>query len=390
MMKILLVHNDYAKYSGEEAVVDKMHFLFQSLGHQVCELRMTTAGSRDNLGGQIKGFISGIYSPKGVKAMREILMKERPDIVNVHNLYPFISPAALRECKKMGIPVVMTVHNYRLICPTGLFTRDKRICEYCLQKGNEWGCVKYNCENSIPKSIGYAARNAAARLRKDYLECVDMFACLTLFQRQKLIEAGFPEEKLTVIPNFIDNIPASITYPNSIDSSYVAYAGRLSEEKGIDLILETAHRNPDIRFKFAGALNLKDEKLKKELMELPNVYYQGYLTGQELEDFYRNAAFFVMASKWYEGFPMTILETGSFGKTMVAPAHGGFPEIIDGIGKLFTPGDAESLEKAIRELWDNRGKARDLGEKTFNKISTDYSFKTVASKWEKLLEQLPN
>lgn len=146
-MKILLVHNNYGKYSGEEAVVDKMAAMLQGLGHDVAQLRMSTEGLRDSARGKIKGFVAGIHSPAGVRAMREELMREKPDVVNVHNLYPFISPAALRECKRAGVPVVMTVHNFRLICPTGLFMRNGGPCEYCLQKGNELGCVKFNCEN---------------------------------------------------------------------------------------------------------------------------------------------------------------------------------------------------------------------------------------------------
>ena len=107
-MKVLLVHNDYGKYSGEEAVVDKMAVMLAGLGHEVAQLRMTTAGARESLGGKIRGFISGVCCPGGVRAMREALRREKPDVVNVHNLYPFISPAALRECKKAGVPVVMT------------------------------------------------------------------------------------------------------------------------------------------------------------------------------------------------------------------------------------------------------------------------------------------
>ena len=85
----------------------------------------------------------GIYSSSGVRGMRDALRRERPDIVSVHNLYPFISPAALFECKKAGVPIVMTIHNFRLICPTGLFMRDGLPCEVCLERGNEWSCVRY-------------------------------------------------------------------------------------------------------------------------------------------------------------------------------------------------------------------------------------------------------
>ncbi|MDE7180541.1 MAG: glycosyltransferase, partial [Muribaculaceae bacterium] len=119
-MKVLLVHNDYGRYSGEEAVVDGMVDIFTTGGHEVAQLRTTTAGLRDTMAGKVRAFVAGIHCPSGVRAMREALLREKPDVVNVHNLYPFISPAALRECRRAGVPVIMTVHNYRLICPTGL------------------------------------------------------------------------------------------------------------------------------------------------------------------------------------------------------------------------------------------------------------------------------
>jgi glycosyltransferase involved in cell wall biosynthesis len=383
-MKILLVHNNYGKYSGEEAVVDKMATMLQGLGHEVMQLRMSTEGLRDSAVGKIKGFVAGIHSPAGVRAMREALKREKPDVVNVHNLYPFISPAALRECRRAGVPVIMTVHNFRLICPTGLFMRDGGPCEYCLTKGNEWGCVKFNCENSLLKSVGYAARNAVARLKRHYIDCVDKFACITDFQRRKLIEAGFPAEKITVIPNSMDAEVAE--EPKTGD--YVAFCGRLSREKGIDLIIEVARRHPEIPFKLAGAA--RDIELIENLPE--NVELMGYLSGNDLQEFYNNARFFVMASRCYEGFAMAILEGAAYSKPMIAPDHGGFTEIIgtgdDAIGLLFEPGNAEALEAAVIRLWNDETLTRSLGLKANEKLKARYSTDVIARQWESLIHSM--
>lgn len=383
-MKVLLVHNDYGKYSGEEAVVDKMAAMLPAIGYEVAQLRMTTADARESLMGKIRGFVSGIYCPGGVKAMREAIRRESPDVVNVHNLYPFISPAALKECRKAGIPVVMTVHNFRIMCPTGLFMRDNRPCEMCLEYGNEWGCVKYNCEHSRLKSIGYAARNVVARRGKYYRDCVDMFACITDFQRRKLIQAGFPPEKITVIPNSMDVPPLT----DCEVGSYVAYSGRISREKGVDMIIEAARRHPDIPFKLAGAV--RDTDLVADLPS--NVELTGYLSGEKLWDFYANARFFVMASRWYEGFPMTILEAARFAKPMVAPDHGGFTEIIgrgeDAIGMLVSPGNSDSLSDAIYELWRSSSKTQQLGRKAYDKLKHTYSIDVVSAQWSKLLDKI--
>jgi glycosyltransferase involved in cell wall biosynthesis len=383
-MKVLLVHNDYGKYSGEEAVVDKMALMLSALGYDVAQLRMSTAGARENITGKIRGFVSGLYCPSGVKAMRESIDRERPDVVNVHNLYPFISPAALRECKKAGIPVVMTIHNFRLMCPTGLFMRDGKPCELCLQKGNEWGCVRYNCEQSILKSVGYAARNAVARIKRHYLDCVDVFACITDFQRQKLIAAGFPKEKLTVIPNSVELRQG----PNALVGEYVGYCGRVSYEKGGDIFVELARRNPEIRFKLAGAV--RDVALVGEIPH--NLELLGYVSSEALGKFYQEARFVVMPSRCYEGFPMAILEAANYHSPVIAPDHGGFTEIIgkggDAIGRLFIPGDIDSLEKEVVGLWNNTDEVTRLGNAAYNKLNREYSTQVISQKWADLLQSL--
>ncbi len=401
-MKILIVHNDYGKYSGEEAVVDKMAKMLGEHGHEVAFYRLTSAGSRESALGQIKGFVCGFYSPNGVRGLREVLRREKPDVVNVHNLYPFISPAALFECRKAGVPVVMTVHNFRLICPTGLFMRDGEPCERCLEHGNEWGCIRYNCENSWLKSLGYAGRNMAARCSGAYRKCVTRFACITDFQRHKLIEAGFEAERIIVIPNsvdvkerpndsLVDSCNSKQSDPKEINNGYVGFCGRLSAEKGIDLILEVARRHPEIPFHLAG------EARDKELIEKlpPNVKLLGYITGKDLEGFYKSASFLIMASRCYEGFAMSILEAAQYHKPMVAPDHGGFTEIIgkgeDQIGLLFAPGDADSLESSVVELWQSPEMVSELGEKANAKLRAKYSTEVIYKKWEQLLSSLiPN
>jgi glycosyltransferase involved in cell wall biosynthesis len=152
--------------------------------------------------------------------------------------------------------------------------------------------------------------------------------------------------------------------------------------------MEVARRHPKLQFRLAGAVR------EKELVEnLPeNVSLMGYLSGEELNRFYNGAKFFVMASRWYEGFPMTILETAQFGKPMVAPDHGGFTEIIgkggDAIGRLFIPGDIDSLEKEVVGLWNNTDEVTRLGNAAYNKLNCEYSTQVISQKWADLLQSL--
>ncbi len=357
--------------------------MLASHGHEVAFYRRTTEGVRESATGKIKGFLSGIYSPSGVRGMQEALRRERPDVVNVHNLYPFISPAALFECKKVGVPIVMTIHNFRLICPTGLFMRNGMPCERCLERGNEWSCVLYNCECSRLKSLGYTLRNVFARWTGAYRKNVDAFACITDFQRQKLIAAGYDVEKITVIPNGID---VSESYSPTL-GAYVAYIGRLSLEKGFDLLVEVARRNPSIQFRFAGA---KREQAEMEIPE--NVQFMGYLQKEELADFIRQTRFVVMPSRCYEGFPMAILEAACYGKPTIGPAHGGFTEIIgrgDGaIGKLFEPNNLDDLERQVVALWNCPDEIARLGQRAFDKLQHEYSSEVIYKKWDSLFRKL--
>lgn len=385
-MKILLVHNNYGRYSGEEAVVDKMARMLCEHGHEVCFYRLTTEGSRETVQGKIRGFLCGAYSPSGIRGLYKALEQEKPDLVNVHNLYPFISPAALFECKKAGIPVVMTVHNFRLICPTGLFMRNGKPCEKCLQKGSEWSCIRYNCEHSYLRSVGYTLRNVYARWTGAYRKNVDVFACITGFQKKKLIEAGFDKNKIVVIPNSID-VP--LIECEIMRGDYVAYIGRLSYEKGYDQLVEVAHRHPEIQFCFAGA------KREDGNVTFPdNVHLMGYLKGEDLNLFIKQARFVVIPSRCYEGFPMSILEAARFHKCAIAPDHGGFTEIIGkedkAIGYLFEPNNVCDLEKQIAVLWSNPDQASDLGKKAFEKLRQEYSSEVVYEKWSNLFTKLFN
>ncbi len=336
----------------------------------------------------MRGFFAGIYCAEGVRAMREVLRSFRPDVVNVHNLYPFLSPAVLQECRKADVPVVMTVHNYRLICPTGLFLRNDTACERCLTKGNEWPCLLHNCERSLPRSLGYAARNCFARLRRYYLDNVDCYCCLTDFQRDKLIEAGFDKEKIVVIPNYIQVAsPAVSAQPNGcVCSPYIGYVGRLSREKGFDLLLDVAARRPQWQFRFAG-------EVRDTLPPIPsNVTLCGNLSRQELDDFYRNACCIVLPSRCYEGFPMTLLEAFAAGKPCIAPRHGALPQLIgdetDTCGLLFTPNDTYDLERALSQMLQNKEEREQMGKNARRNVQENYSRERIVAEWNDLLQRL--
>ena len=383
-MYLLLIHNNYGVYSGEEMVFDQQISLFREMGHKVEVYRKTTEGLRGTLSGNISGLLQGFYAPSAVHDIQKTMQTNRPDCVIVHNLYPYISPAILKPIKKAGVPIIMTVHNFRLICPVGLFMRrsEPKPCEMCLQKGNEWSCIRYNCELNWLKSIGYAARNWYARKTKAYIKHVDFYACITNFQIQKLIEAGFDAGKMVHISNFLDKI----TEQKSQLGEYVAVSGRLSKEKGIDLILQAASQTPEIQYVFAGSPR-EEEPITTPIPE--NCVFLGHISKTELPDFYAKARFLVMASRCYEGFPMTILEIAQYAKPAIGPAHAGFLEIIDDkqTGLLFQPNNLADLTEKIQTLWNSTEECTIMGRNALQKLKSHYTMQAVKEKWCKIITQ---
>lgn len=384
-MKILLVHNDYGAYSGEEKAVDMMALMLENMGLSALQLRTSTSGVRNTVSGRIRVFLNSIYSFSGRRLMRKSLKIINPSVVIINNLYPFISPWSLLECHKAGIPVVMRVHNYRLLCPNGLFYSNGNICECCLTQGYEWPCIIRNCTGELLKSVIYALRNALARYRKLYINNVNKYVCLTDFQKYKLIEGGISEERIEVIANHVCDFPKG----NVQIGNYVGVCGRLSEEKGIDLILQAAVLCPDIHFKIAG------ETYNFYFSNVPaNVEFCGFLKGDSLEEFFLEARFMVSGSRCYEGQPMSVIEAALHSKISIIPLHGSFLEILSSsdIQRIagYRSGDLYSLVNRIRYLWNNPEKCIKLGNSVRNVAEKEYSLSGVSKKWKRVLDEVVN
>ncbi|MBN1182643.1 MAG: glycosyltransferase family 4 protein [Bacteroidales bacterium] len=368
-MDFLLIHNSYGKYSGEEAVVDSQFKLLKSYGHSVYRYERSSAEIPSMTLGNVRAFFSGIYNPVSCQRVKKLLVEVKPDIVNIHNLYPFISPAILPVIKKAGVPIVMTVHNYRLICPNGLFMNNGQVCEKC-KGGREYNCLLNNCEQNILKSLGYFLRNWFARVKQYYHDNVDFFVCLTEFQRQVLISAGFNGSKIVVIPNMTELSVESLSIKKQ--DGYVFYAGRISPEKGISVLLAAAKCLSNIKFKLAGSGS--DDYIKSLILP-SNVEMLGMLNKTRLQTAYKEANIFVLASTCYEGFPMVFPEAMIANLPIIAPKMAGYPEIVKDHknGLLFEPSNAEDLAQKIKYLWDNPDIAQKMGKAGQKNALHEYS-----------------
>jgi len=367
-MKILCVHNAYGRHSGEETVVESLQQLLVSRGHELTSFARSSVELEGQPLGKIKAFFTGIYNWSSQRQMRRMLAEHRPDLVHIHNLFPLISPSVLGECRRAGVPVVMTVHNYRLVCPTGLHMLHGKVCQDCVG-GREYMCVVHRCEGGLGKSLGYALRAWVARKMRFYFDNVTMYAALTEFQRARLITAGFPTERIAVVPNMASThgVPATAELGN-----YVGYVGRISFEKGIPSLLAAARACPDVPFKAAGSY----ERMSHLREQAPaNFEFLDHIDPAQLGDFYAQARIIVLCSTCFEGFPTVLLEAMLHRKPVICSRIGGLPEIVDEgkTGLLFQPGDSTDLAQKIRYLWDRPDICRQMGQTGQEKAAQNYS-----------------
>lgn len=397
-MNICLVHNEYGKFSGEEAVVLQQRSLLIDHGHTVEMFTRSSAGIPDSLAAKARAFFSGIYNPASRKDFRKLLDSFKPALVHIHNVFPLISPSIMPETRRAGIPVVMTLHNFRLICPNALLFTGGEICRQCLG-GREWRCVVRNCEGSLPKSLGYSVRTALARRFRWFLDNVDVFVCLTDFQRRIYVSEGFPPDRCIVVPNFISVVgvdtrcsaaesstpEASNEQGTTNDGStrfrvprselrvpFVLYAGRVSPEKDVPALLEAACLLPDIPFRIAGSY----WRMPGLPEQAPgNVRFLGEIPSSALSDLYRKATMVIFPTRWYEGFPMVLLEAMSHCKPLVCTDIGGLGEIVDDhvTGRFYRAGNARQLADIVRELWNNPADCEALGKAGRRRMETEYS-----------------
>jgi len=384
-MNVLLVHNDYGDFSGEEAAMESLEAVLKSKGHSVGWMRRSSTEIDRMTFGRVRAFFRGIYSARARREMRRLLSERRPDIVHVQNVFPLISPSVLVECRRAGVPVVMTLQNYRLVCPTGLHLRNGRVCEKCAG-GNEYLCVLYNCERSLFRSLGYALRNYVARKTRLFRDNVTLFICLTEFHRQRLIRVGYPEDRLVVLPNMTE-----LPEPPSREAQvrpYVGYIGRISPEKGVPLLLEAARKMPEVPFRAVGACERMPEL---SAAAPPNFSFLGPLPHARTGQFYASSRFIVLPSTWFEGLPLVLLEAMAHFRPVVAPRIGGIPEVVDDgeTGLLFQSGDVDALTKKIHELWHNPQLCERMGlaarEKVRSRYSPDAYYRGLMHIYEKAL-----
>ena len=408
-MKVLLVHKFWRKVGGAEVYFQDVARILRNHKHEVkiYSTDFNAEGSRDvfpkdenvvlgesfnylngNILKRVKNIPEVIYSKLHKENFRKLLREFKPDVVHVFAIYITITPSILDACREEGIPVVMSCNDYKHICPNYRLFHHGRICEDC--KGGKYykAVVNNCCKHSIAVSIISAIESYTHDFMNVWKKNVSIFLFESRFMLNKTAE--FWGEGTAQLDFLGKPFNATHYKASDGDKGYIVYIGRLSDEKGVDILIKAMKENSDIPLKIVGSGNYQPqlEALATQL-GLKNVEFLGSQYGDDLESLFNNCRFVVVPSIWHENFPYVMMEAFARGKAVIGSDKGGIPEYISEgeTGFVFPSHDVKSLAGFIRKLFDNPEKAKEMGlkAKAFadNQFNDEIFYQRLSAVYEK-------
>lgn len=382
-MKILFANKFFFRNGGSEVVMFNEMDLMRGFENDVIEFSMhdpRNLPSRydsyfvsqksyraQSRGEKLKSALSLIHSPEAVGKIRKLIIDEKPDILHCHNIYHQLTPSIINAATQLDVPVVLTLHDYKPVCPVYTRLQGGDVCTKCSDGQFEAVLTQRCADGSLGKSILLWAEARYHAVLRSYHR-VSKFIAPSKFMHDAVVRR-FGSDKVVHIPNGID---ASRIAASEEDERYVLYLGRLSPEKGIETLLRAhAADNGAWRLVVAGTGPLLDECRER----FPLAEFAGHLIGEALEDKLRKAAVVVVPSEWHENSPLSILEAMAHGKPIVASRIGGIPELVrDGsTGLLFEPKNAQELSARIKALLDDSDLRARFGREARHIAETQYT-----------------
>lgn len=363
-MKVLMLHCRYKKRGGEDLAVESEEQLLSTRGHAVFPYRRNNA--------EIEPFtivekaalpLTTVWSNKTLAEVRHFALNHQPDVAHFHNTFPLISPSAYSACRSAGIPVVQTLHNYRLVCPGTTLSRGGKPCECCLGKGIAWPAVRYACYRGNRTASGtVAAMLAIHQALGTWTKRVDLYVALSNFARDKFIAGGLPAAKIVVKPNFVHPDPGA----ERDVSDYALFVGRLSPEKGLGTLLAAWKQlGSKIPLRIVGDGPMRGElEALVERLGLARVRFLGHLDRQAVFAAMKSARFLVVPSECYENLPMTVTEAYACGTPTIVAGLGALEEMVadERTGIHFVPGNAEDLACKVEWVWTHPRDMEEIGQ----------------------------
>lgn len=319
------------------------------------ELDPAPAGGR-----RLKAAARMVWSPAARRGMEDVVRSFRPDVVHLHNIYHHLSPSVLQPLRRRGVPAVMTLHDYKLVCPTYQLLAGGKPCEACVGSRHLLHAATKRCKDgSLTASAALALESSVHRILGAY-DPVDVLVCPSRFLAGRLERAGVGRGRVDVLAHFVD---ASTVVPKATPGGPVVYAGRLAEEKGVDVLVRAMARLPQLGLLIAG-----EGPRRRHLEELAGgrpgqVSFLGRLGRSDLLDAIRSASALVLPSRWHENQPLAVLEAFACGVPVVTTRMGGLPELVrEGVtGWLVEPGDERGLADVMEAVAGDPARALAMG-----------------------------
>jgi glycosyltransferase involved in cell wall biosynthesis len=352
-MRILIAHNAYQHRGGEDAVVAAEEALLRTHGDET--LLYQRHNDELQTMPRAAAAFSAIWSSQSARELEQQCHQFQPDVIHAHNTFPLISPSIYWVAKKLRIPVVQTLHNFRLLCPQAMLLRDSAICEDCVGR-LPWRSITRKCyRDSALQSAVLTGMLAVHRTMGTFDHKVALYVATNAFCRDKFIAGGLRAERLRIKPHFVDNMAIE---PQWNEREGGLFIGRLSPEKGLDVLIEASNRLSSKVMKIVG-----NGPLEHKVAPAFGERHLGYRSRQEVLELLGRAAFLVAPSTCYETFGLVGIEAFSCGTPVIASRRGSFGELVkDGVtGLLFNPGDAQDLATKIEWALAHPDAMRDMG-----------------------------
>ena len=348
-MRILQVHNRYRQLGGEDGVVASEAELLRANGHEVIEHFVSNP---DGGAGAAANLAVAPWNPVSARSIRRAVLESTPDVAHVHNTWFTLSPSVLGALHRSNVPVVMTLHNYRLVCVNALVFRDGRPCTDCVGRSPLPG-VRHRCyRGSAIQSAAAAATLSFNRARGTWVSSVDRFIAPSRGLRDTLVAGGLPADRFIVRPHAVADAGPRTGPPSG--SRTVLCVGRVSDEKGVDILLEAwaRARPPGLELVVVGDGPRREDL---ERRSIAGVRFTGWLPPDDVAELMLGSRALVFPSVCFEVFPMTLVEAMSAGLPVIASAHGGSAEIVGQLGPawLAEPGRVGAWAERLAVLSDD-------------------------------------
>jgi glycosyltransferase involved in cell wall biosynthesis len=363
-MKILIAHNEYQYRGGEDSVVEAEIALLREYGHEV-HLYRRSNHELSTLS-RASAAVSSIWSYQSSNDIQQVCDHFTPEVIHVHNTFPLISPSLYWAAAKKKVPVVQTLHNFRLLCPQAMFFRNGKVCEDCIGK-LPWRAVTHKCyRGSALQSAVTVTMLAQHRAIGTYQKQVALYIALNEFCRQKFIDGGLPAERIRIKPHFVR--PGK-SRPECTRNGGL-FIGRLSEEKGLQVLIDAMKELGNVQLTIAGAGPL--ESLVKGAF---GTHYIGPRNGDDLRELLSHACYLVVPSIGTETFGMVAIEAFESGTPVIASRQGGLNDLVkDGVtGLLFTPADPHDLAQKIAWAESHPDKMLKMGQAAKEEYEKKYT-----------------